>query len=68
MGYPFVAGYGYPKMIERVISFPFFIDAGLLTALVYHGYNGIRVVFFDLEKINHFRFGSDNWPKGRKLW
>ncbi|MFX0051642.1 MAG: hypothetical protein ACFE8U_10160 [Candidatus Hermodarchaeota archaeon] len=44
--------------ITRAMETPFFgieffsiaiiIDAGLLAALVYHGYNGIRVVLFDL--------------------
>jgi succinate dehydrogenase / fumarate reductase cytochrome b subunit len=43
-----VEGMGFPSTIEHAISFAFFIDAALLAALVYHGYNGIRVVLFDL--------------------
>ena len=48
MSSSFVKGMGFPKMIEHLLSFAGFIDAGLLAALVYHGYNGIRVVLFDL--------------------
>jgi succinate dehydrogenase / fumarate reductase cytochrome b subunit len=48
MSSSFVEGMGYPKPIEHALSIAFFIDAGLLAGLVYHGYNGIRVVLFDL--------------------
>jgi succinate dehydrogenase / fumarate reductase cytochrome b subunit len=48
MSSSFVEGMGFPKTIEHAISFAFFIDAGLIAALVYHGYNGIRVILFDL--------------------
>ncbi|WP_455139797.1 hypothetical protein [Candidatus Hodarchaeum mangrovi] len=48
MSSSFVKGQGFPPMIEHALSFAFFIDAGLLAGLVYHGYNGIRVVLFDL--------------------
>lgn len=43
-----VEGMGFPSVIEHAFSFAFFIDAALLAALVYHGYNGIRVILFDL--------------------
>ena len=35
-------------IFEHAFSIAFLIDVGLLAALVYHGYNGIRVVLFDL--------------------
>lgn len=48
MGTSFVEGLGFPTMVERMITIEFFIDAGLLAGLVYHGYNGVRIVLFDL--------------------
>ena len=35
-------------IFEHVFSIAFLIDVGLLGALIYHGYNGIRVILFDL--------------------
>ena len=48
MSSSFVAGLGFPEVIEEMLSLAFIVDAGLLAALVYHGYNGIRVILFDL--------------------
>ncbi len=48
MSSPLIEVTGLPSIFEHVFSFAFFIDAALLAALVYHGYNGIRVVLFDL--------------------
>ncbi|MHA1994711.1 MAG: hypothetical protein ACW97Z_09235 [Candidatus Hodarchaeales archaeon] len=48
MGTSLVAGMGFPEIVESMLRFSFMIDAALLAALVYHGYNGIRVVLFDL--------------------
>ncbi len=48
MGSSLVEGMGFPDVVESMLRFSFLIDAALLAALVYHGYNGIRVVLFDL--------------------
>ncbi len=34
--------------IQNIISIGYMIDIGLIAILVYHGFNGIRVVLFDL--------------------
>lgn len=45
MSSPLIEGEG---IFAHLFSIAFLIDVGLLGALVYHGYNGIRVVLFDL--------------------
>ena len=45
MSTPLIEGEG---IFAHFFSIAFFIDVGLLAALVYHCYNGIRVVLFDL--------------------
>lgn len=34
--------------IQNIISIGYMIDVGLIAILVYHGFNGIRVILFDL--------------------
>ncbi len=45
MSSPLIEGEG---IFKHLFSIAFLIDVGLLGALSYHGYNGIRVVLFDL--------------------
>ena len=41
-GQPLIPALGF------ISSFEFLVDAGLIAVMIYHGYNGIRVVVFDL--------------------
>ncbi|MFX0125821.1 MAG: hypothetical protein ACFFAE_19520 [Candidatus Hodarchaeota archaeon] len=36
------------ELLNHMVSFGFFIDAGVMALGIYHGANGIRVVLFDL--------------------
>ncbi|UCE14734.1 MAG: hypothetical protein JSV04_06020, partial [Candidatus Heimdallarchaeota archaeon] len=35
-------------LLNHMLSFGFFIDAGVMALGIYHGANGIRVILFDL--------------------
>ncbi len=47
MGTPLIEIEGL-GILNHAFSFAYIVDLGLLGALVYHGYNGIRVILFDL--------------------